>query len=104
MGFMRTILKRPVSVIVLLAAIIVYGLASLTGMPLNFMPDFDMPMQLLLITWPGADADSIDRLVTKPVSDECETLTDISSVSSFAYDNYTMIQLIYEYSAENLYS
>ena len=100
MGFMRTILKRPVSVIVLLAAIIVYGLASLTGMPLNFMPDFDMPMQLLLITWPGADADSIDRLVTKPVSDECETLTDISSVSSFAYDNYTMIQLIYEYSAD----
>lgn len=100
MGLMRTILKRPVSVIVLLAAVVIYGLASLTGMPLNFMPDFDMPMQLVLITWPGADADSIDRLVTKPVSDECETLTDINSVSSFAYDNYTMVQLIYEYSAD----
>ncbi len=101
MKFMQLILRRPVSVVMLLVAVIVFGIGSLTGMSLNYLPDFEMPMELVIITWPAADADSIDRLVTQQVEDKCETLTDINSVTSYTYDNYTMIQLIYNYGTDS---
>ena len=83
MKLIRLILRRPTSVILMILAVVVFGSASLTGMPLEYMPDMEMPMELVMVTWPGADADSIDRLVTQPIEDECETLSDIIQVTYF---------------------
>lgn len=96
-SFVKIVLRRPVTVILLILGVAVFGVASLTGMPLEYMPDIEMPMHLVLLTWPGADADSIDRLVTQPVEDECETLSGIEGVSAYTYDNYVMVQLSYAY-------
>ena len=100
MKLIQLILRRPASVVMLILAVVVFGTASLTGMPLEYMPDMDMPMELVMVTWPGADADSIDRLVTQPIEDECETLSDIDSVNSYTYDNYALIQLTYNYGVD----
>lgn len=100
MKFVQFILRRPTSVIMLILAVVVFGAVSLTGMPLEYMPDMDMPMELVMVTWPGADADSIDRLVTQPIEEECETLSDIDSVNSYTFDNYTMVQLTYNYGVD----
>lgn len=100
MNLIRSLLRRPASMIMVIIAVVVFGVSSLAGMPLEYMPDMDMPMELVLITWPGADADSIERLVTETVEEECETLTDINTVSSYTYDNYTMVQLQYNYSVD----
>ena len=100
MKLIRLILRRPTSVILMILAVVVFGSASLTGMPLEYMPDMEMPMELVMVTWPGADADSIDRLVTQPIEDECETLSDIDSVNSYSFDNYAMLQLTYKYGVD----
>jgi len=99
-SLIQQVLRRPVSVVMVILAVVVFGTASLTGMPLEYMPDMEMPMELVMITWPGADSDSIDRLVAQPVEEECETLSDISSVNSYVFDNYTMVQLTYHYSTD----
>lgn len=100
MKFVQTVLRRPVSVVLLIVALVVFGFSSLTGMPLEYMPNMEMPMELVMVMWPGADADSIERLVTESIENECETLTDINTVSSTTYDNYTMIQLQYNYGVD----
>ncbi len=98
--FIQGVLHRPVSVVMLLLAVVVFGIGSIAGMPLEYLPDMEMPMELVMITWPGADSDSIDRLVAQPVEDECETLSNIDSVNSYIFDNYTMIQLTYKYGTD----
>lgn len=100
MKLVRLILERPASVMLLILAVVVFGFSALTGMPLESMPDMDLPMELVTIVWPGADADSIERLVTEPVEEKCETLTDINTISSTTSDNYAMIQLSYNYSVD----
>lgn len=100
MNFIRMILRRPASAFLLIFSVILFGVTSLTSMPLEYMPDMDMPMKMVIITWPGADSDSIERLVTEQVEDTCETLTDINTVSSTTQDNYTMVQLQYNYSVD----
>ena len=96
-SFVNIILRRPVTVVLLILAVVVFGVSSMSGMPLEYMPDIEMPMHLVMMTWPGADADSIDRLVTQPVEDECETLSGIDGVNTYTLDNYVMVQLSYAY-------
>ena len=100
MKFIQLVLRRPMSVIMLILGVVVFGTASLTQMPLEYMPDMEMPMELVMVTWPGADADSVDRLLTQPLEDECESLSDLDSINSYSSENYTMLQLTYNYGTD----
>ena len=100
MKFIELILRRPMSVIMLILGVVVFGSFSLTSMPLEYMPDMEMPMELVMVTWPGADADSVDRLLTQPLEEECESLSDLDSLNSYSFENYTMLQLTYKYGTD----
>jgi len=100
MKLIQTVLRRPVSVCMIIFAVLVFGISSIAGMPLGYMPDMEMPMELVMITWPGTDADSIERLVTEPVEEVCETLSEVNAVNSATYDNYMLVQVQYKYSVD----
>ena len=44
----KTILKRPVAALVIVAALIIFGFTSVTGMSLQLIPDMNMPMLLVM--------------------------------------------------------
>ena len=92
-----SILHRPASAMLILGALIVFGISSVLGLRLEYFPDLQMPLQVVSIVYPGADADTIERLVTEPVEDLGKSLTDIDSISSTTHDNYTTIQFSYLY-------
>lgn len=100
MKLVQTALRRPVSTFLIVFTILLFGVSSLFGMPMAYMPDMEMPMELVMITWAGTDADSMERLVTEPVEDACETLTDVNTITSTTYDNYMMVQIQYNYSVD----
>ena len=43
MKLIRLILRRPTSVILMILAVVVFGSASRTGMPLEYMPTWRCP-------------------------------------------------------------
>ena len=100
MKLVQTALRRPVSTFLIVFTILLFGVSSRFGMPMAYMPDMEMPMELVMITWAGTDADSKERLVTEPVEDACETLTDVNTITSTTYDNYMMVQIQYNYSVD----
>ena len=100
MRVVKRIIERPVSVVMLILAVVVFGTSSLTGMPLEYMPDMELPMEMVMVTWAGADADSMDRLVTQVIEDKCESLSNVDSISSVSNDNYAMVILSYNYGTD----
>ncbi len=100
MKLIKTVLRRPVSVCMIVLAVLIFGISSIAGMPLGYMPDMEMPMELVMITWPGTDADSIERLVTEPVEEVCEILSDVNTINSVTYDNYMLVQVQYNYNVD----
>lgn len=100
MSYLKTVLNRPVSVILIIFSVIIFGIMSIGGMQMEYFPDLDMPMEVVVITYPGADADSVERLVVEPVEDVGKNLTGISSIESESYENYGMIQFTYEYETD----
>jgi len=67
MGLTRLSLKRPVSTLLLILALVVFGFSSLAGLRLELMPDMDMPIMMVMTVYPGADPESVETLVSSEI-------------------------------------
>ncbi|MBR1892011.1 MAG: efflux RND transporter permease subunit [Lachnospiraceae bacterium] len=97
MGFMKFLLNRPVSVLLIVFSIIAFGVMSIGDTRMEYFPDLDMPMEVVMATYPGADADSMERLVIEKIEDVGGSLGGIKTIESNSYENYGTVVFSYEY-------
>ena len=100
MSLTKLALKRPVSVILIILALAVFGLSSIPGFKMQLIPDMDMPMLIVMATYPGADPESVEELVTSVVEDAGAVLSGIESVTSQSSENVSMVLFSYEYGVD----
>ena len=97
MGFTRLVLKRPVTVLMGLLCLLVFGISSVFSATLEQMPDTDQPMMIVSASYSGVSPEDMDELVTKPIEDRVSTLEGIKSMSSTSSEGRSRIMLEYEY-------
>ncbi|MFR4551589.1 MAG: efflux RND transporter permease subunit [Clostridiaceae bacterium] len=97
MGLTRYVLKRPVTTILALLCILVFGISSVFSATLEQMPDTDQPMLIVRASYSGATPEDMDELVTKPIEDQVSTLEGVKSMSSTSNEGNAMIMLEYDY-------
>lgn len=100
MNLTKLALKRPVSVILIILALAVFGLSSIPSFKMQLIPDMDMPMLIVMTTYPGADPESVDELVTSVVEDAGATLNGLDSITSQSSENVSMVLFSYEYGVD----
>lgn len=100
MGLTKSVLKRPVTTILAILCLIVFGITSVTSSKLELTPEMEMPMMVVFTLYPGANPEDIDELVTKPVEDEIGTLNGIKTVMSYSNENMSMVLVQYEYGTD----
>lgn len=91
--------KKPYTVIVGVILVIVLGVVSLTRMTTDLLPDMNLPYALVITTDIGASPEEVETDVTAPIEAAMATTSNIKNVSSISYDNYSMVILEYEQSA-----
>lgn len=97
MNITRSVLKRPVTTVMVVLCLIVFGLTSVLSSKLELTPAMDMPMLVVFTLYPGASPDDVDELVTQPIEDETGTLSGMKGVTSVSSENYSIVLLEYEY-------
>lgn len=100
MGLTRLSLKRPVSTLLLVLALVVFGFSSLTTLRLELMPDMDMPIMMVMTVYPGADPESVEALVSGEIEGQVASLSGVDSVMSYSQENMSMVLLQYDYSVD----
>lgn len=93
----RLVLKRPVSTLLAVLALFVFGFSSLMGLRLELMPDMEMPMKIVYTVYPGADSESVDDLVTSIIEGKAGSLSGVKSITSRSMENVSMVLLQYDY-------
>ena len=100
MNLTKFALKRPVTCLLAILALFVFGLSSVFGFKLQLLPDIEMPMLIVMATYPGADAQSVDELVVSVIEDAGSTLSGVESTTSVSNENYGMVLFTYEYGVD----
>ena len=100
MKLTRFALKRPVSTLLAVLALFVFGISSILGLRLELMPDMDMPIMMVMTVYPGADSESVEKLVSTEIEGDVSSLSGVDSVMSYSMENMSMVILQYDYSAD----
>ena len=100
MGITRFVLKRPVTVLMALLCLIVFGISSVFNATLEQMPDMDQPMMIIMANYSGASPEDMDELVTQLIEDQVSTLEGVKSMSSTTSEGRSIIMLEYDYDTD----
>ena len=63
----RLVLKRPVTMIMCLLCLILFGGASVMSSRQELTPEINMPMLLVMTTYTGAQPEDMDSLISKEI-------------------------------------
>lgn len=91
--------KKPYTVIVGVILVIVLGVVSFTRMTTDLLPDMNLPYALVITMDMGASPEEVETDVTAPIEAAMATTSNIKNVSSSSHDNYSLVILEYEQSA-----
>ena len=92
--------KKPYTVLVAVILIIVLGVVSFTRMSTDLLPNISLPYVIVMTTYPGASPETVEMTVTKPVESSMATVSNIKEISSVSSENYSMVILEFEQSAD----
>lgn len=97
MGLTKSVLKRPVTTMLVILCLIVFGIQSVLGAKLELMPSMDMPMLIISTIYPGASPEDVNDLVTTEIEDNIGSLNGIKTVQSTSMENASIVIVQYEY-------
>lgn len=100
MGLTKLVLKRPVTAILAILCLVVFGIMSVTGATLELSPDMDMSMIIVMTTYSGASPEDVTDLVTKPIEDQIGTLSGLKNITSTSSEGSSMIMCQYNYGTD----
>lgn len=90
-------LRRRVTVLVLLAAMLVVGGVAATGIPVELFPSgWDNPYLRVYVPWPDAPPREVLEKVTEPLEEELSTVKGLESVRSSSRLGRSSIGLLFK--------
>ena len=98
--FFSSVIKQKVATILAVVFVIAFGIFSTLNMPINLLPDINVPMVCVQIIYPGANASSVEKDVTKKVEDGLSSISGVTQVDSYSYDNLSAVVLSFDYGTD----
>ncbi len=95
----RFSVKKPYTVVVAVALVLILGSVSFTKMNTDLLPSMNLPYAIVMTTYQGASPETVEMVVTKPIEQSMATVTSIENVSSISQENVSLVILEFEETA-----
>lgn len=83
-------IERPVLVTMAILVFVVFGLLAYFDMPLNLMPDIEMPFVSIQVVYPGAGPEEVETQVTNRIEEAIATVSNIDHVQSYSLESVSI--------------
>lgn len=92
--------KRPVAIAMMFFAILLFGLVSLVKLPLDIMPELELPTLTVITVYPGAGADEVEQQVSKELERILSGTEHLKEISSQSKENVSFVQLQFDWGTD----
>ncbi|HUQ21224.1 MAG TPA: efflux RND transporter permease subunit [Gemmatimonadaceae bacterium] len=93
-------IKRPMITVVVMVALVIFGLFSLGMLQTDEFPDIQQPVVLVGIPYPGGSPEGVEREVMKPVEDAIKGIAGVDKIYGTATDGYAQIIVLFVFEKE----
>jgi HAE1 family hydrophobic/amphiphilic exporter-1 len=90
-------IKRPMVVVAVTLAMMIFGYFAMTNLKTNQFPDVQPPVLVMTIPYPGASPETVEREVLNRVEDSMATITGMRELRSYARESNAVIVAIFEF-------
>ncbi|RVU40891.1 efflux RND transporter permease subunit [Rheinheimera riviphila] len=90
-------IKRPLVVVVVTIALMLFGYFALTKLKTNQFPDVQPPVLVVNVPYPGASPETVEREILNRVEDSMSTIQGIRDIRSYARDSSATIVVVFEF-------
>lgn len=91
MNLFKFSVDRPVSVIMVTLAILIIGAISLMNIPIDLLPEIEIPIAIVSTSYEGVGPSEIEELVTKPLEGAIATVSNIKKVNSMSSEGNSIV-------------
>ncbi len=85
--------KRPLAISMVFLGLIVFGIISITKLPVDLFPNITLPMMVVMTNYQGAGPQEVETQITQPFEKILGTLNNIDKITSTSSENSSMIML-----------
>ena len=93
MNISELFVRRPVMTILVMAAIVIFGIAGFRLLPVSQLPNVDFPTILVSASLPGASPETMASAVATPLEKQFSTIAGIDSMTSISGQGATQITI-----------
>ena len=89
--------KKPIMTSLCFLAVVIFGLFSLSKLPIDLYPDIDTNTIMVMTAYPGASASDIENNVTRPLENTLNAVSNLKHITSRSSENMSLITLEFEF-------
>ena len=79
--------KKPLTILVAVVVIIVFGVISVSKMTPDLFPSIEAPYVLVMTTYPGASPEEAETEITNPMEQQLAAMANLEGINSVSGDN-----------------
>ena len=98
--FFSFLIRQSVAILLAVAFVLGIGVYCTLKMSVNLLPDINVPMVCAQVIYPGANALSVEKDVTVKLEEGLSSLSGVTGVDSYSYDNVSAVVLSFDYGAD----
>src|SRR5487761_2396230 len=91
-------IRRPVTTVLLMVALLVFGAVAYPKLPVNELPNVDFPTISVSASLPGASPETMASAVATPLENQFSTISGIQQMTSTSALGSTSITLTFDLS------
>ena len=100
MNLSKLAVKRPVTTVMVMLVIILMGVVSFTQLPLDLMPDIEIPVALVSTSYSGVGPQEMENLVTRPLEDAVATVSDLDGMMSVSSQGNSIVVAQFDFGTD----
>jgi len=93
----ETSVRRPVTVLMVVFIVLILGFVSFTKIPLDLMPEMDIPVAVVSTNYTGVGPQEIEKLITKPIEQSAATIQNLDKISSISSEGNSLVIIQFNY-------
>src|SRR6202034_971284 len=98
MHFSRIFIERPVMTILVMVAILMFGIVGYRALPVAALPSVDYPTIQVSAGLPGANPETVAASVATPLEREFSTIAGVKQMSSSSSQGATTVTVQFDLS------
>jgi len=92
--------RRPITALMLFLAVILVGLFCFVQMPIDLLPDMDIPSITVVTPYEGASSEEVEEKITRVLEEQLATVEDLKHITSTSMEGISYIVLQFEWQTD----